>query len=79
MTISKHWLNDELFVYAIQDEDLREPLPAAVDLYVGRKFYGEKVYIMGLPTVPEDLDEYIEELDNKGVFDEASEHLMSLL
>lgn len=76
MNIRKYWLNDEIFIYAISDNDQRLDYPTATDYYIGRRKFGTLEYVFGEEEVDQNEEESIETLYENGYFDGLIKELM---
>lgn len=82
MDIRKYWLDDEIYVYAIDDNDQKTACPTRTDYYLGRKGYGTLLYATGLlnnDDYPEDEKDFIDGLYESGYFDAEITELYELV
>lgn len=79
MKLRKYWMNEEIFIYAVEDDDQHQKYPTAVCYYVGRKFYGTLVYAFGLDERVENEQEWLEDQFYDGRFSEEVETLMNMV
>ena len=81
MNARKYWINEEIYVFAIDDTDQRKEYPTKTDYYIGRKEYGDLIHTHGLAddtNYPEDEEKYISGLVENGFYKEQIEELMNL-
>ena len=81
MNIRKYWLNDDIFVYAIDDNDQREEYPTKTGYYLGRKGFGVIISWCELPdedNYPADEKEFITASYTCGNFNGLIDELYSL-
>ena len=72
MNIRKYWLDAEIYIYAIDDDDQRIDTPTKTDFYIGRKGYAALTFSFGIPNdenYPKDEKQFIENLYQNGYFD----------
>lgn len=82
MGIRKYWLDDEIYVYAIDDNDQKQQHPTKTDYYIGRSHYGVLHFSFGLmddKNYPKDEKVFIENLYNNGYFDDLIADLKDLV
>ena len=79
MKIKKYWLNDDIYIYVIHDNDQKAAFPTKADVYIGRKGYGNLNFVFGLfddQNYPKNMRKFIFELHNDGYFNGFIDELM---
>lgn len=82
MNIRKYWLDAEIYIYAIDDDDQRTAHPTKTDYYIARNRFGEFRHVFGLfddSNYPENEAEFIDTLHTNGYFDADIEELCELV